>query len=85
MIPELLSAGIPEIASLNLLAPAIRVDEFKQRIMKKSVFDKIKKECYPQIGLTEQTTKLFDLMSSTMARERSLVAVCMKWLKPKTT
>ena len=48
------------------------------------VFDRIKKECYPQIGLTEQTTKLFDLMSSTMARERSLVAVCMKWLKPKT-
>ncbi len=43
LIPELLSAGIPEIASLNLLAPAIRVDEFKQRIMKKSVFDKIKK------------------------------------------
>ena len=39
----MLSAGVEEIASLNLLAPAIRVDEFKQRIMKKSVFDHIKK------------------------------------------
>lgn len=43
LIPELLSAGVPEIASLNLLAPAIRVDEFKQRVMKKSVLERIKK------------------------------------------
>ncbi|RHW24158.1 caspase family protein [Nocardioides immobilis] len=43
LIPELLSAGVPEIASLNLLAPAIRVDEFKQRLLKKSVLDKITK------------------------------------------
>lgn len=43
LVPVMVSAGVPEIASLNLLAPAIRVDEFKQRIMKKSIFDKIKK------------------------------------------
>lgn len=42
LVPVMLSAGVEEIASLNLLAPAIRVDEFKQRIMKKSVFDKIR-------------------------------------------
>ena len=41
LIPEMLSAGVPSIASLNLLAPAIRVDEFKDRMMKKSVLDKI--------------------------------------------
>ena len=41
LIPEILSAGVPTIASLNLLAPAIRVAEFKDRLMKKSVLDKI--------------------------------------------
>lgn len=43
LVPEMLSAGVPEIASLNLLAPAIRVDEFKQRILKRSVLGKIRK------------------------------------------
>ncbi len=43
LVPQLLSAGVEEIASLNLLAPAIRVDEFKQRILRKPVADRITK------------------------------------------
>ena len=43
LIPQVLAAGVGEIASLNLLAPAIRVDEFKQRILKKSVVDRIRR------------------------------------------
>ena len=41
LIPQLLSAGVPSIASLDLLAPAIRVVEFEDRLMKKSVLDRI--------------------------------------------
>ena len=41
LIPEILAAGVPSVASLDLLAPAIRVPEFKDRVMKKSVLDKI--------------------------------------------
>lgn len=40
LVPELIGAGVP-VASLDLLAPAIRVDEFKQRIMKRTVLPKI--------------------------------------------
>ena len=41
LIPQLLSAGVPSIASLDLLAPAIRVVEFEDRVLKKSVLDRI--------------------------------------------
>jgi hypothetical protein len=41
LVPELITAGVPQVASLDLLAPAIRVDEFKQRIMKRTVLPKI--------------------------------------------
>ena len=41
LVPQLLSAGVRSIASLDLLAPAIRVAEFKDRVMKASVLGKI--------------------------------------------
>jgi hypothetical protein len=43
LIPEILAAGVPAIGSLDLLAPAIRVKEFRDRLMKKAVLDKIEK------------------------------------------
>jgi hypothetical protein len=43
LIPQLLAAGVPTIASLDLLAPAIRVEEFEDRVMKKSVLDRIER------------------------------------------
>lgn len=42
LIPQMLSAGVPEIASLNLLAPAIRVDEFAQRLLRGPTLEHIK-------------------------------------------
>ncbi len=41
LLPEILAAGVPSVSSLDLLAPAIRVEEFKDRVMKKPVLDKI--------------------------------------------
>ncbi len=41
LVPELLRAGVPSIASLNLLAPAIRVDEFRERVLRKQTLDQI--------------------------------------------
>jgi hypothetical protein len=43
LVPEILAAGVPTVASLDLLAPAIQVSEFKDRIMKKSVLNKIER------------------------------------------
>ncbi|MEO7352260.1 MAG: caspase family protein [Marmoricola sp.] len=43
LIPEMLDAGVPTISSLDLLAPAVRVAEFKDRLMRKPVLDKIEK------------------------------------------
>ena len=43
LIPEILAAGVPSIASLDLLAPAVRVEEFRDRLMKKSVLDRIER------------------------------------------
>ena len=33
LVPQMLAAGVPKIASLNLLAPAVRVDEFEKRVL----------------------------------------------------
>jgi Caspase domain len=41
LVPAILAAGVPSVASLSLLAPAIRVAEFKDRLMKKSVLGRI--------------------------------------------
>ena len=43
LVPAILTAGVPAVASLDLLAPAIRVEEFKSRVMKTSVLDKIER------------------------------------------
>ena len=43
LVPEMLAAGVRTISSLSLLAPAVRVREFKHRLMKKAVLDKIEK------------------------------------------
>jgi hypothetical protein len=41
LLPRLLEAGLPRVESLSLLAPAVRVAEFKQRLMTPSVLDRI--------------------------------------------
>ncbi len=41
LVPQLLAAGVPKIASLNLLAPAVRADEFKKRVMDPAVLEHI--------------------------------------------
>ncbi len=43
LIPELLAAGVPTISSLNLLAPAVRVELFKDRLLKQKVRDHIER------------------------------------------
>ena len=43
LVPEILAAGVPTLASLDLLAPAVRVAEFKERVVKKSVLNKIER------------------------------------------
>lgn len=43
LIPQLLAAGVPTISSLDLLAPAVRVAEFKDRLMRKTVLDRIER------------------------------------------
>ncbi len=41
LLPRLLEAGLPRVESLSLLAPAVRVTEFKQRLLTPSVLDRI--------------------------------------------
>ena len=41
LVPQLLAAGVPAIGSLELLAPAVRVAEFKDRVLRKSVLERI--------------------------------------------
>lgn len=48
------------------------------------VFDKVKQDCFKQAGLAPGTLFTDLVLSPEFARERARVAVCMKWLKPKT-
>jgi hypothetical protein len=48
------------------------------------VFDKVKKDCFTQAGLAPGTLFTDLVLSPEFARERARVALCMKWLKPKT-
>lgn len=41
LVPQLHAAGVPTVASLNLLAPAVRVDEFRARVLRKATLDRI--------------------------------------------
>ena len=41
LVPQMLAAGVPRVASLNLLAPAVRVDEFEKRVLEPDVLKDI--------------------------------------------
>ncbi|WP_374564147.1 hypothetical protein [Ideonella sp.] len=48
------------------------------------VFDKVKQDCFKPAGVAPGTLFTDLVLSPEFARERARVAVCMKWLKPKT-
>ncbi len=56
LVPQMLAAGVPAIASLNLLAPAVRVDEFEKRVLTPAVLDRI--EALTLFTMSEHFEKL---------------------------
>ncbi|MEO5652655.1 MAG: caspase family protein, partial [Marmoricola sp.] len=78
LVPQLLAAGVPTIASLNLLAPAVRVDEFENRVLDPAVLARI--EALTMFTMSEHFEKLDTCMG---VYQKSLLYLIREALEPE--